>query len=209
MKKIIIFDFDGTIADTMSMTYHIYEKMAQKYGMPVLSREAIQEYKKLPLKERLNKQGIPFYMVPKLLSESQMLQKEFKDEAVPFEGIIDVLNELSETFKLIIISSNHKKFIKYFLKSYNIFLFDKVFGKAALFGKASVIKKALKKLGYKKSEAIYVGDETRDVMACRELGIDLISVSWGYDDISLLEKEEASMIAKTPNDIMSFVKSLY
>lgn len=209
MKKIIIFDFDGTIADTMSMTYHIYEKMAQKYGMPVLSREVIQAYKKLPLQERLNKQGIPFYMVPKLLSESQVLQKEFKDEAIPFEGMIDVLNELSETFKLIIISSNHKKFIKYFLKSYDISFFDKVFGKAALFGKASVIKKALKKLGYKKSEAIYVGDETRDIMACRELGIDLISVSWGYDDISLLEKEEASMIAKTPNDIKSFVQSLY
>ena len=148
-------------------------------------------------------------MVPKLLSESQVLQKEFKDEAIPFEGMIDVLNELSETFKLIIISSNHKKFIKYFLKSYDISFFDKVFGKAALFGKASVIKKALKKLGYKKSEAIYVGDETRDIMACRELGIDLISVSWGYDDISLLEKEEASMIAKTPNDIKSFVQSLY
>ena len=193
----------------MSMTYHIYEKMAQKYGMPVLSREVIQAYKKLPLQERLNKQGIPFYMVPKLLSESQVLQKEFKDEAIPFEGMIDVLNELSETFKLIIISSNHKKFIKYFLKSYDISFFDKVFGKAALFGKASVIKKALKKLGYKKSEAIYVGDETRDIMACRELGIDLISVSWGYDDISLLEKEEASMIAKTPNDIKSFVQSLY
>ncbi|MGA0351415.1 MAG: HAD-IA family hydrolase, partial [Acholeplasmataceae bacterium] len=204
-----LFDFDGTIADTMSMTYHIYEKMAQKYGMPVLSREVIQAYKKLPLQERLNKQGIPFYMVPKLLSESQVLQKEFKDEAIPFEGMIDVLNELSETFKLIIISSNHKKFIKYFLKSYDISFFDKVFGKAALFGKASVIKKALKKLGYKKSEAIYVGDETRDIMACRELGIDLISVSWGYDDISLLEKEEASMIAKTPNDIKSFVQSLY
>ena len=95
------------------------------------------------------------------------------------------------------------------MKSHNITLFDKIFGKAALFGKASVIKKVLKKLGYKKSEAIYVGDETRDILACRELGIDLISVSWGYDDISLLEKEEAKMIAKTPSDIMSFVKSLY
>jgi phosphoglycolate phosphatase len=209
MKKLIIFDFDGTIADTMSMTYRIYERMATKYGMPVLSKEAFQSYKKLPLKERLNKQGIPFYMVPKLLSESQMLQDEFKDEAVPFEGMEEVLENLNKTFKLIIISSNHKKFIKYFLKSHEINVFKKVYGKAALFGKAGVIKKVLKKLGYDKSEAIYVGDETRDIIACKELGIDLISVSWGYDDKSLLEKENALMIAKTPKDILSFVKSLY
>ena len=208
MKKVIIFDFDGTIADTMDMTYHIYLRMAQKYGMPIVSKEELQAYKKIPLKERLNKQGIPFYMVPKLLSEGQVYQKELEHEAKPFEDIIDVINTLSLEFDLLMISSNHKKFIKRFLKRFEITTFTKVYGKAALFGKAEVIKRVLKKHGYKKSQAIYVGDETRDIIACQELGIDLISVSWGYDDISLLTKEEATMIAHEPKDIIRFVKSL-
>lgn len=208
MKKVVIFDFDGTIADTMDMTYHIYLKMAEKYGMPVVSREELQSYKKIPLKERLNKQGIPFYMVPKLLAEGQTFQKELEHEAHPFDGIKDVLQTLLKDYELLMISSNHKKFIKRFLKRFEMKSFTKVYGKAALFGKAEVIKRVLKKHGYKKSEAIYIGDETRDIIACKELGIDLISVSWGYDDLELLEKEAATNIAKQPSDILTFVKSL-
>lgn len=208
MKKVVIFDFDGTIADTMDMTYHIYLKMAEKYGMPVVSREELQSYKKIPLKERLNKQGIPFYMVPKLLAEGQTFQKELEHEAHPFDGIKDVLQTLLKDYELLMISSNHKKFIKRFLKRFEMKSFTKVYGKAALFGKAEVIKRVLKKHGYKKSEAIYIGDETRDIIACKELGIDLISVSWGYDDIELLEKEGATYIANQPSDILKFIKSL-
>jgi len=208
MKKVIIFDFDGTIADTLDMTYHIYTKMANQYGMPIISKEELQEYKKIPLKERLNRQGIPFYMVPKLLSKSKGYQEELEDEAVPFEAIIDVLNELSQKYELFILSSNHKKFIKRFLNRFGIDVFKKVYGKAALFGKAEAIKKVLKRQKYKKAEAIYVGDETRDIIACKTLGIDLVSVSWGFDDISLLKNEGATMIATEPKDIISFVKSL-
>lgn len=208
MKKVVIFDFDGTIADTMDMTYHIYLKMAEKYGMPVVSREELQSYKKIPLKERLNKQGIPFYMVPKLLAEGQTFQKELEHEAHPFDGIKDVLQTLLKDYELLMISSNHKKFIKRFLKRFEMKSFKNVYGKAALFGKAEVIKRVLKKHGYKKSEAIYIGDETRDIIACKELGIDLISVSWGYDDIELLEKEGATYIANQPSDILKFIKSL-
>lgn len=209
MKKLIMFDFDGTIADSMTMTYHIYKDMALKYGMPVLTKDELVEYKKLPLKERLNKQGIPFYMVPKLLSESQAFQKKYEEEATLFEGMKEVLDSLSETYELVILSSNHKKFIKRFLKRHALTHFKKVYGKAALFGKAGVIKKVLKKLGYKKLQAIYIGDETRDIIACNEIGIDIISVSWGFDDISLLKSESAKMIATSPKEILEYVKSLH
>lgn len=206
MKKLLIFDFDGTIADTMEVMYKIYVTMAEKYNMPILSKDDLQAYKKLPLKERLSRQGIPFYMVPKILSESQSMQLQFLEDAKPFEGIHELLHTLKKHFSLVIVSSNRKSFIKPFLKKHDLMVFDKIYGKAQLFGKADTIQKAIKKEKAHIETSLYLGDETRDLMACQELNLDMIAVSYGYDDKSLLENEGAKVIVDRPVDLLKSIK---
>jgi phosphoglycolate phosphatase len=209
MKKLLIFDFDGTIANTLNGMYEIYLIMAKKYKIDVLTKEAFIAYKKLPILERLQKQNIPLYVIPKIVSDSQKLQMSFLSEAKPFEGIHNLLHELKTMYTLIIVSSNKKDFIKAFLKNHDLMVFDKIYGKAQLFGKAETIKKAIKKMKSHTIDSLYIGDETRDIVACRELQLDIISVSYGYDDKTLLVKEGAKHLIDAPNALLSMIKSFH
>jgi phosphoglycolate phosphatase len=209
MKKLLIFDFDGTIANTLNGMYEIYLIMAKKYKIDVLSKEAFIAYKKLPILERLQKQNIPLYVIPKIVSDSQKLQMSFLSEAKPFEGIYTLLHELKTMYTLIIVSSNKKDFIKAFLKNHDLMVFDKIYGKAQLFGKAETIKKAIKKMKSTIDDSLYIGDETRDIKACQELNLDIISVTYGYDDISLLKLSGATHIVSTPDDLLKTITSFH
>jgi phosphoglycolate phosphatase len=208
MKKLIIFDFDGTIANTEDASYQVYQLMTEQYGVPQMSKEELLTIKKMPLKQRIKAQGIPYYMLPKLLSESQSKLSQFMNEAKPFEGIANAIKKLKTEKKLIIVSSNHKKIIKKFLEKEKLDVFIKVFGGAALFGKSAMIIKALKKMNIDPKNAIYIGDEVRDIQACKEINLDIISVSWGYDDISLLQQEDAHLIASSVTEMMDLIKAM-
>lgn len=207
MKSLIIFDFDGTIANTEEASYKVYEQMTQIYGVPQMSKEELKAYKKKPLKQRIKETGIPYYLLPKIMSESQSKLTQFMQDAYPFDGIPFLLEKLSKTNKLVVVSSNNKKIIKKFLKDHDIDVFEKVYGGAALFGKSAMIKKAIKKMKTKVKHALYVGDETRDYQACKELKLDMIGVSWGYEDISVLESEQLPYIANTPEHVLEMIAS--
>lgn len=209
MKELIIFDFDGTLANTEEASYQVYEQMTEIYGVPQMSRDELKAFKKKPLKQRIKETGIPYYLLPKIVSESQSKLTKFMKDAFPFEGISYLLEKLSKRFQLIVVSSNHKKIIKKFLKDHNIDVFEKVYGGAALFGKANNIKKAIKKAKSKVKKSIYIGDETRDYHACQELKLDMIAVSWGYEYIEVLLEENIPMIAKTPEDVLSMIETLH
>jgi phosphoglycolate phosphatase len=209
MKELLIFDFDGTLANTEEASYQVYEQMTEIYGVPQMSREALKAFKKKPLKQRIKETGIPYYLLPKIVSESQSKLTKFMKDSFPFEGIPLLLETLSKQYQLIIVSSNHKKIIKKFLKDHQIDVFQKVYGGAALFGKANTIKKAIKKAKSKVKKAIYIGDETRDYQACQELKLDMIAVSWGYEDIDVLMQENIPLIAKTPEDVLAMIGSFH
>lgn len=207
MKSLIIFDFDGTIANTEEASYKVYEQMTQIYGVPQMSKEELKAYKKKPLKQRIKETGIPYYLLPKIMSESQSKLTKFMQDAYPFDGIPFLLEKLSKMNKLVVVSSNNKKIIKKFLKDHDIDVFEKVYGGAALFGKSAMIKKAIKKMKSKVKHALYIGDETRDYQACKELKLDMIGVSWGYEDISVLESEQLSYIANNPEQLSELIST--
>jgi phosphoglycolate phosphatase len=208
MKTLIIFDFDGTIADTEDISYEIYKEMTQLYNVPEMDKKTLLEAKKKPLKSRILEQGIPFYLLPKLMSEAQSKVLSYIDQAKPFEGIKDVIKELAKTKNLIIVSSNRKKVIKTFLKQHHLKYFSHIYGGAALFGKAAVIKKAIRKMKVKHQDVCYVGDETRDIEACKTIKVDIISASWGFEDEMLLQSYNQHYTASKPSDILKYVTTL-
>ena len=58
----------------------------------------------------------------------------------------------------------------------------------------------------KNKEVIYVGDEIRDMEACKKAKVAVIGVSWGYNLPESLKDAGANYIAKTPKDILRIVK---
>jgi len=132
------------------------------------------------------------------------LEKEMENIKF-FSGVKKLLFDLKKAeYKLAIISSNRIENINVFIKHNNINIFDFVHGKTDLFGKAGYLGKFLSDFKLDKSKVIYIGDEIRDVEACKKVGIKMIGVSWGLHTVEALKKAGVDYIAKKPLEIYSF-----
>ncbi|MDO9630197.1 MAG: HAD hydrolase-like protein, partial [Acholeplasmataceae bacterium] len=178
MKKMIIFDFDGTISNSVDIVYRVYEKLSTQYGFKRFTHEEIHELKMLSIHERLKKHKVSIFQLPKLARKTRKIVSELLEETYPFEGIKELLIELkNHGFIMSIVSSNSKKNIESFISNHGLISFDYIYGKASFFGKERLISKLLRK--EKGAKAIYVGDELRDIVSAKEVPIDIISVTWG------------------------------
>lgn len=207
--KHIVFDFDGTIADSMSILIELGNGMAEKYGYPKVDESNIRHLSTLPIAERCRLLGIPLYRVPALAVEAIARYRSFIHLLKPIDGIREVIFRLKEEgYKLAILSSNSEANIRQFLQSYSMNCFESISSSRGIFGKHVSLKHIMKKMKIPRGELIYIGDELRDVEACRKARIQMIAVSWGFDSIELIKRSQPDFIAEHPSEIVDLVHSL-
>lgn len=204
MIKAVLFDFDGTLADTRPFFFAIHEQLAEKHGLQKHSREDLEKMRALPLKDRFKKAGVPLKILPRLAREGLSLYGELIDTAVPFPGIPELLETLKKekNLSLGIVSSNSAGNIQRFLNARNLDVFDLIYAGSNIFGKHRTIRRVIKTLGIAREETVYIGDEIRDIVACKKVPLKIISVSWGYDHVSLLKDGEPDYLVHYPLEIL-------
>ena len=203
MIKEIIFDFDGTIADSFGMMMDLFAEHKNEFGFEEFGDKEVKIYREEGVASLIKKRKIPIWKVMKIVRVGKKLVNQKIENIKPFEGVRELLIELKKmNLVLGIMSTNSEENIRKFLEKNNIDIFDYVVGKGSLFGKTRVIKSILKKRKLNKNEVIYVGDEVRDIEACRKLEIKIVSVSWGFSEEKLLAKNKPDYLVKTPKDFL-------
>ncbi len=209
MIRHIIFDLDGTLVDSLETFLKLGNELAIKYGYQPVSQERIRELLELPMKKRLRELKIPIFKLPKLGVELLNSYHSYAEEVSPIAGVREMLTKLhAEGYGLSIVSSNSVQNIQNFLETNNLKLFDHVQSSKGLFSKHVTIGRLISKLGVEKREVIYIGDEQRDVEACRKIGIRVISVLWGFDSLKLLKKVKPDFIVSKPQEIVEIITSI-
>jgi phosphoglycolate phosphatase len=208
MIKAILFDFDGTIADALPVLLKIVNKMSKKYGYHKVEKNQIDELKNHSIRQALKEDAkMSFYKIPFFMNDVRKELKKKREEVKIFPGVKPLLLELSKDYWIGIITKNSKTNVDCFLKKYNIDYIDLIVTDTSMYKKHHAIKKALQKLKIKNSEAIYVGDEIRDILACKKIKVKIISVTWGFNSKKALLKEKPNYIVDRPKDILEIVKS--
>ena len=211
--KIVIFDFDGTIANTLPFSFQKFLEMAKLLQIDNLSdKQIIKEIRSKSYQELLRGSFKEAWLkLPFVINIIKNMQEELEKEMENikfFPGVKKFLFDLKkEGYKLAIISSNKKENIDKFIKFNKLDIFDFVHGKTDLFGKAVYLKKFLKDFNLEKSEVIYIGDEIRDVESCKKVGIKMIGVSWGLHTVEALKKNGVDYIVKKPLEILQIIKN--
>jgi phosphoglycolate phosphatase-like HAD superfamily hydrolase len=206
MKPAIIFDFDGTIADSMWVILSIGEELLDVQVTP----EQIEEIRGLSAGQIIKHFRIPLIKVPKLLTHGRHIMKDRLHEVNVFDGMPALLDELhTGGYKLHIMSSNSAANVRTFLREHGLAeYFSSINGSVGLLTKAPALKKLIRKHDLSKDHVVYIGDEARDVEGAKKAHIPIISVGWGYNSPALLKSLKPDFFVSKPAEIAAAVKSL-
>ncbi len=201
--KYIVFDFDGTLANSQRLAITILNNLADKYKFKKITDDKIEEYRDMSAQQLIKKSGIKYYKIPFVAAQFKIDLKKIIDQIEPFQGIPNMLAQLSKTYKIGILTSNSVENVNIFLKLHNISEYlTFINSQPKIYGKNISLKKIMSKHNLNKQNLIYVGDETRDIEASKKLGIKIISVSWGLNSKRILQKFSPDYLADQPKDIL-------
>ncbi|UED81863.1 HAD-IA family hydrolase [Lysinibacillus sp. CD3-6] len=204
--KHIIFDFDGTLADSTAVLASVWNTIAKEYDFKEVQLEDIDSLKKISITERSKLFNFPLHKLPIILPQFYHLYQQSIKDVHLFRGMKDVLKAIeNKGYTIAIISSNSKDNISEFLKVNDINHVSEVLCSSRIFGKDKVIKKYIKETNIKKSDVLYVGDEQRDIVACKKVGIPIIWVGWGYDAIEVVQSEKPDYKVFSPAEILTII----
>lgn len=209
-KKTILFDFDGTLANTLKTVVEIYNKVAPEYNCKTVELEDVSRLQAMTISHLMKEQGISHITLAILLVR---VRKELHiniDHVKPFFGIEEQLQTLKKMgYQLGIMSSNSQKNVHTFLESNNMkHLFDFVHTSKNIFGKHTAIKRIISNLSLQTNDVVYVGDETRDIEACKKIGIKIAAVSWGYNLPEVLQAMQPDVLIDEPHSLANCISKL-
>lgn len=199
---LIIFDFDGTLADSLTWFRSVLGDIVEKHGLPPIDDARAEALRNLPPKTIMNELGIPSWKIPLLAADVRTRAARNVDKIHLFEGVRDLVETLSDNgVKLAVVSSNGETAVRAVLGEALCERFDIFACGAALFGKASIFRKVIRKAGTTPARTLSVGDEVRDIDAARETGCVAGAVNWGFATETILADQSPDTMFDTPGAI--------
>lgn len=203
MIKHIIFDFDGTLANTFDI---IKEVARKEFGE--ISDTDFELLRQEGISGMLRKKKIPAGKLPGLVLRITTVLKTRNDKRL-FTGIPELLTSLNANYRLGVLSSNNEDNIIETLNREGVSgMFEFIYSDSSVFGKHMVMNRMCKKHNLKFNEIVYAGDEDRDIIAARKANITNIAVTWGFNSEERLRNVRPDFIAKSPDEIPHIINEI-
>lgn len=203
----IIFDMDGTIADSFD---YVADFMAAEAGMAPLSDEQKKELRGLSMVGMARRLGYKWWQGPFLFFKGRRRMHAAIKNLRSFAGMPELIRKLhNEGHELFVLSSNSLSNVRQFLIQQKINkYFLEIYGGTGLFSKGPALRQLLKEQNLDIKQAVYVGDEQRDVEAAKSIGLRAIAVTWGFADRNNLKAMRPAGLADTPAELMRILEEL-
>lgn len=212
--KGIIFDLDGTLLNSIEDIGDSMNEVLKKIELPTLSYE---DYK---LKVGGGFRGLVVNCLPENTKErviedttklfSDIYDKNYLNKTHPYDGIMEILNELKNRgIKLGVNSNKRNEYTNDLVdKNFKDIPFLKVFG-----DREGIIKKPdpasaveiAESMNLKPEEILYIGDSDVDILTGKNANMDTVGVAWGFRGRKELENSGANFIVEKPMDILNLL----
>lgn len=215
MKKLVIFDFDGTLIDTITDVGICFNKTLEYYGFPTYPVDSYGEmvggnletiFSKLLPAKKINDS-----IIEKLkIKYRDVYANDKKPNTKPFTGILELLIELKKNNIKVGINTNKSQSLTEQLcnKFFSNINFDGIRGYLDIRPSKPdpySVYELMDINGVSKSETVYVGDGDTDIKTAENGGIDCIFVLWGQGDEKLRFDKSVTFVAKEAGDIFTLI----
>ncbi len=209
MIKSVIFDFDGTIANTLPLCITAFRKAIEPLAKRQLSdAEIIATFG--PSEEGTINAFIPQYYDEGVASYLEYYRMLHGMCPKPFEGVVEVMRWLKSKNRIVtLVTGKGKKSCDLSLAYYGMGdCFDLIeTGSPAGERKADGIHAVLSHFNLKPDEAVYIGDTVSDIVSCEKAGVPILSAAWASTaDMKALEERNPENLFRTVDSLRRYLE---
>lgn len=205
---LVIFDFDGTLADSFPFFAGVFNQLAARHGFRPIDAAEVTALRQRSPRELMAYVGMPSWKLPLVAKDFIALMRQNQHQIRLFDGVPQMLHELAQTgLQLAIVSSNAEDNIRQILGPDAAALFASYECGMSIFGKPARLTNVLRRLGVPAASALYVGDQTTDAEAARAAGIAFAAVAWGYGTIESLNAQQPDVEFPTVADVARLLRT--
>ena len=201
---LVLWDFDGTLADTLPGLLRIFNELAPELGFaPITDVQAIRDTTPTQF---FKAHGIPLWKLLALRHAIVARQKSHMASIRLYPGVPDVLERLGGSgCRMGIVSSNAEDNIRTCLRANGVEpSFEFIVGHSRLLGKQRALRRVLRQTALRSRDVLYVGDEVRDIAAAQDVGMDVAAVTWGMNSRSLLAQHSPTQLIDGPEQLLDW-----
>ena len=203
----LLFDFDGTLADTYSMFVEAINAAATEYWFEQITEANYTALQAMDQRYVLRALGAPFWKRWSVGSRIKQYMYDHRDRIRLFPWVESMIKHLAVHNELFVISANRFDIVHTVLEAYGLSsYFTEYIGTNSFFSKARRIKTLISHHNLEPLHTRYVGDEVRDIVASNDAWIRCIAVSRWYNTKEYLANHSPYRIADTMVDLESYTK---
>ena len=218
MIKAIVFDFDGTIADTIPAIREGVNATMRLHGYPEHSIEAVLSFINMGARS-LIQSAMPAHLredeglVDTVLRDyHRCYGAVYHHTETAYEGMAEMIQRLRKDYRIGVLSNKQDEFVKK--------LTAQVLLPASWDAAQGVVEghptkphpylseRIAAELGVSPSECILVGDSDIDILTAKNAGMTHIGVTWGFRSESFLREHGARLLAHTPEELEKMIRSI-
>ena len=199
-----IFDFDGTLADSLPWSIGAMNELADRYRFRRVLEEEIETLRGWEVRRIVEHLGVPMWRMPVIVRQMRARMAANVDRIPLFPGVERMLEALeARGVGIAIVTSNSEANVRGILGPRNAARVRHFGAGASIFGKRPKMREVLRESGVPAARAIAIGDEVRDMEAARAEGIAFGAVSWGYGSREALAAHHPAEIFDSVEEIVA------
>lgn len=206
MAKLLLFDFDGVIVDSLPVYERAVKTSLDRMGVSIVqTREDFLDLFEDNFYEGIVKKGVD---LKEFIQVSRNILGDIHyEELEPNRFLFPVLEALNRDHFLVIISSNSSGIIRKALSKYGVEgYFQEILGSDASYSKEEKIRLAMYLFGIAQKQIYYIGDTAGDIREARNAGVHAVAVTWGWHSRERITAVAPDFIADRPEDLLSYLE---
>ncbi len=214
--KLIIFDLDGTVLDTLEDLADSVNFALKMHNFPERNLSEIRDFVGNGIRHLIDlsvPENTAVTVTDSVFNTFKVYYKDHScDRTKPYDGIILLLKELKEKGIYTAVVSNKADFAvkglvdKYFSGLFNYYVGEKegIPRKPA----PAAVYSAIEHFSVKACESIYIGDSEVDIETANNAGLDSIIVTWGFRDEDVLKSAGAEKIVSDVEELKALISKI-
>lgn len=215
MKKLVVFDLDGTLVDSIVDLGNAVNFALKNHNLPLHPMSDYYTFVGNGMEDLVRRSmgsvGSDNELYLKVRKDfNEHYNTHSNDNTIAYEGISELLEALKcRGIKTAVLTNKAQEYVGDILKKcFPNFTFDLYYGQRQGVERKphpQAFEMLLKELKVSKEDCLYIGDSEVDVKTAFNAGVELVAVTWGYRSVEIIKEAGAEIIVDTPKEILNYV----